>query len=77
MFRTEAEEEGGRSAGALPRSTRRTFLADAGRAAAGLAALGVLGAPAHAAPRFPGAEQFDAEVPAAWFEYQAERRSRG
>jgi hypothetical protein len=59
--------EGGRSTGALPRLTRRGFLAGAGSAAAGLA-LGALGSPASAAQRFSGAEQFDAEVPTAWFE---------
>ena len=64
----EGEGGGGRSTGALPRLTRRGFLAGAGRAAAGLAAIGALGSPARAAPRFPATDQFDAEVATAWFE---------
>jgi hypothetical protein len=48
--------------------TRRDFLAASGSTVAGLAAAGVLGAPVRAAGRFPGADQFDAEVATAWFD---------
>ena len=59
---------GGSLSGALPRLTRRGFLVGAGKAAAGLAAMGTLSTPARATPRFPSAEQFDAEVATVWFE---------
>jgi hypothetical protein len=72
MVPRDRSGEGGPSSGALPRLTRRRFLVGAGKAAVGLAALGTLGAPAYATSRFPGAEQVDAEVPAAWFELALE-----
>jgi hypothetical protein len=68
MLPRDRSGEGGPSIGALPRLTRRRFLVGAGKAAAGLAAIGVLGAPARATPRFPSADQVDAEVATAWFE---------
>lgn len=64
----EAEGGGGRSTGALPCVTRRGFLADAGRAAVGLTAMGALVSPAAAALRPRGADQYDSEVATAWFE---------
>jgi PAP2 superfamily len=57
---------------ALRRLTRRDLLVGTGKAAIGLAAVGALGAPARATTRFPGADQFDAEVPTAWFELAPE-----
>ena len=72
MLPNEAEGGGGRSAGALPRLTRSGFLVGTGSMVAGLVGAGGLGSPAHAAPRFPGADQVDAEVPSAWFELALE-----
>ena len=68
MVTRDRSGEGGPPVGALPRLTRRRFLVGAGKAAAGLAAIGALGSPARATPRFPSVDQFDAEVPTAWFE---------
>jgi len=48
--------------------TRRDFVIRAGTAIAGLTSVGVLSAPVHAAGRFPGADQFEAEVATAWFD---------
>lgn len=64
--RPAAEERA--PSGALSGLTRRDFLARAGGALAGASALGLLVPRAWAAPRFPPADEFDAEVAAAWFE---------
>jgi hypothetical protein len=60
--------EGRASRDALPGLTRRDFVARVGTAVAGASTLGLLGVPAWAAPRFPGADEFDAEVATAWFD---------
>jgi hypothetical protein len=60
--------EGRAPSGALPGLTRREFLGRAGGALAGASALGLVVPRAWAAPRFPPADEFDAEVAAAWFE---------
>jgi hypothetical protein len=52
--------------------TRRDFVARAGAAVAGIAAAGSPGAPALGSRRFPGADEFGAEVPTAWFERSLE-----
>ena len=60
--------EGRASRDALLGLTRRDFVLRAGGAVAGAATFGLLGAPAWAAPRFPGADEFDAEVATTWFD---------
>jgi PAP2 superfamily len=60
--------EGRASRDALPGLTRRDFVACVGTAVAGATASGVLGGRAWAAPRFSGADEFDAEIATAWFD---------
>jgi hypothetical protein len=60
--------EGRASHDALPGLTRRDFVARVGTAVAGASTLGLLGVPAWAALRFPGADEFEAEVATAWFD---------
>jgi hypothetical protein len=59
---------GGRPPGALPGLTRRAFVARAGVAVAGMAGAGTLARTGRAAGRFPGADQFPADVATAWFD---------
>jgi PAP2 superfamily len=54
--------------GALPGLTRRDLVVRAGGALAGATSLGLLLAPATDGRRFPGVDQFDAEVATAWFD---------
>ena len=61
----QPQDEGTGTDGA--RLTRRDFVARAGTALAGAPLLGLGSASAWAAPRFPTADEFDAEVPAAWY----------
>ena len=60
--------EGRASRDALPGLTRRDFVARVGTAVAGTSTLALLGVPVWAAPRLPGADEFDAEVATAWFD---------
>jgi hypothetical protein len=61
MGESRSSEESGRAASAaLPALTRRSFVLGAG--AALLSAAGVSRARAAGARRFPGADEFDAEV---------------
>jgi hypothetical protein len=48
--------------------TRREFVLRAGAAVAGLTVVGAGAAPARAGGRFASADEFDADVPAAWFD---------
>ncbi len=64
--------KGRASRDALPGLTRRDFVARAGTALAGASTLGLLGTPAWAAPRFPGADEFGAEVATTWFDKSLE-----
>jgi hypothetical protein len=64
--------DGRASPGALPGLTRRDFVARAGSVVAGATAMGLVGAPASMAQRFPGAGEFDAEVATAWFDLSLE-----
>jgi hypothetical protein len=71
----EASKAGvGRTSGGDPLLglTRRDFVARAGGAVLGVSAFGLLGADARATPRFPGADQFEAEVATAWFDLSLE-----
>ncbi|MGH3132845.1 MAG: vanadium-dependent haloperoxidase, partial [Gaiellaceae bacterium] len=52
----------------LPGLTRSEFLVRAGGSVTGATVLGLFGAPAWGAPRFPSASEFDAEVATAWFD---------
>ncbi|MGH3119015.1 MAG: vanadium-dependent haloperoxidase [Gaiellales bacterium] len=60
--------EAGRPAGALPGLTRRELVVRGGLAFAGLTVVGAVAARARASTPFPGADQYGAEVPAAWFD---------
>ena len=64
----ESSERGRASEFALPRLTRRDFVARAGGVVAGASVLGLIGVPAWAAPRLPSVDEFDAEVPTVWFD---------
>ena len=60
--------EGRASLDALPGLTRRDFVVRAGTTLVGASTLGLLGTTVWAAPRFPGVDEFDAEVATAWFD---------
>jgi len=61
--------QGGRAADAArPRLTRRAFVLAAGGGLVAATAAGVSGTKARAAPRFPRADEFDAEVATTWFD---------
>ena len=70
--RTAADNAGRVAEATLPVLTRRDLVVRAGGALAGATALGLLGPTARAAPRFPGADAFDAEVTTAWFDLSLE-----
>jgi len=65
---TSVDETGRAAAAALPALTRRELVARGGRALAGAAACGLIGRPARAAPRFPRADELEADVATAWFD---------
>jgi PAP2 superfamily len=64
---TEKNLEKGRLR-SLPGLTRRQLVVRAGAAVAGGGVLGLLAAPATAGRRFPGVDEFDADVATAWFD---------
>lgn len=54
--------------GAPPALTRRRFVVSSGTAIVALGSLGTVVTRARASSPFPGADQYDAEVPTAWFD---------
>jgi hypothetical protein len=71
MGESSSSEESGRAASAaLPALTRCSFVLGTG--AALVSAASVSRASAAAARRFPGADEFDAEVATAWFDFSRE-----
>lgn len=65
-------DEGRASRDVLLRLTRRELVLRGADVVAGMTTLGALAVPARAAARFPGADEFDAEVATSWFDLALE-----
>jgi hypothetical protein len=72
MPKCEDRSRGERRHGALPGLTRRELVVRAGTAVAGLAVVGAAGAQPRRRTPFPGVEEYDADVPIAWFDLALE-----